>query len=989
MPFWKKKAPSNLTPHILNSAPDAHPPPDPLDQSRWGLFILANQPSSHAHAIDIVALHGLNGDYQRTWTRTLPSGAKVNWLQDLLPTQIPHARILSYGYNSAVQFSQSAASISAFADSFLEELLTWRRSAAEETRPIIFICHSLGGIVVKEALNRAHECERFQKLRDAVTAIAFFGTPHRGADLARWGTMVAGMLRAASLGLSTNVRVVRELQARSEVLRGISRRFVERGRELRILSFWETEQLAWVGAKVVEEDSATLDWPNETAIPVEGDHRTGDVAKIGSTEAEKIILSALYTSDYESHRRRNPKPVPGTCIWFLKNDKYQQWRQQLASGLLWVTADPGCGKSVLSSFLIDISESAESASEVNVCYFFFKDDSAEQRTANYALQALLHQIYTKQPELVKHLTAYHASKGPAVPQQFSSLWKLFLDTTSDQASLNTICIIDGLDECDKASRREFTTTLADYFKGKIDEKNSHPSLKILITSRPDNAIKNSFSTIANIRLRGEDETEAISEDVERVVQANINELNGLGLPVELLTGLQDKLIRGADRTFLWTTLTIDLLKNASEAGASKEDLDAIIESRDIDAIYARLLDVQPRDLRPAAFRMLQIVIAASRPLTLQEMSIVMELKGNQRRFEDVQKSIKHPFENYVKSLCGHFLRIIHSKIYLVHQTARTFLLDLTYYRNLSRPDYLNQNPSTSVAINGVPLAKERIDGANKAHLAVEYLQESLAGLNSNPNLVTTPRTLGSDSFSWRASIRLDQSQYTMLIFCIKYLMLVRRELEAMESSHTQHQHPTAAAADFADLGFLGYAARYWIEHRRQVGTRDMLVTEILLYESMCNPELAEFTVWTAYHPSYVLNFPANPVFIRNNAAVSRQLSQEEILRFFAIDIDSMNSDQRGEEAAVRIEEEGEEWAGELRRQWEEDVEKGEDGSGNNTPALLLNGTSVVPDRFANYRDVRRREKGGDSLVVSMSHVPRGHSFPETRGVRGEIKLDLR
>lgn len=225
------------------------------------------------------------------------------------------------------------------------------------------------------------------------------------------------------------------------------------------------------------------------------------------------------------------------------------------------------------------------------------------------------------------------------------------------------------------SRREFAIALAENFKGKDSYDHSRPALKVLITSRPDNAIKNSFSMIANIRLRGEDVTEAISEDVERVVQANINQFKESGLPVELLTGLQNKLIKGADRTFLWTTLTITLLRNASEAGASKEDLDAIIESRDIDAVYERLLDVQPRRLRPAAFRILQIVLAASRPLTLEEMSIVMELKGDQRHLADVEKSMKHPFENYVKSLCGHFFRIIHTKIYLVHQTARTFLLD--------------------------------------------------------------------------------------------------------------------------------------------------------------------------------------------------------------------------------------------------------------------------------------------------------------------------
>lgn len=41
----------------------------------------------------------------------------------------------------------------------------------------------------------------------------------------------------------------------------------------------------------------------------------------GLTKEEKEKLSALYTSDYESHRQRNSKPVPGTYVWFLKNEK--------------------------------------------------------------------------------------------------------------------------------------------------------------------------------------------------------------------------------------------------------------------------------------------------------------------------------------------------------------------------------------------------------------------------------------------------------------------------------------------------------------------------------------------------------------------------------------------------------------------------------------------------------------------------------------------
>lgn len=44
----------------------------------------------------IVAVHGLNGHREKTWTVDT-----VNWLRDLLPSDVPHARILSWGYNAS------------------------------------------------------------------------------------------------------------------------------------------------------------------------------------------------------------------------------------------------------------------------------------------------------------------------------------------------------------------------------------------------------------------------------------------------------------------------------------------------------------------------------------------------------------------------------------------------------------------------------------------------------------------------------------------------------------------------------------------------------------------------------------------------------------------------------------------------------------------------------------------------------------------------
>ena len=102
------------------------------------------------NVVDIVAVHGLNGHYEKTWTATLRNGSQVNWLRDLLPQQVRNTRIMSFSYDSTVQFSKSTSDIFTFADQLLEHLLAARQRAGEESRPIVFICHSLGGIVFKQ-----------------------------------------------------------------------------------------------------------------------------------------------------------------------------------------------------------------------------------------------------------------------------------------------------------------------------------------------------------------------------------------------------------------------------------------------------------------------------------------------------------------------------------------------------------------------------------------------------------------------------------------------------------------------------------------------------------------------------------------------------------------------------------------------------------------------------------------------------------------------
>ena len=115
-----------------------------------GMHVLIPKDSNEEDVVDIVALHGLNGHYRKTWTATPAVGKPKNWLEDFLPEQIPNARIMSYGYDSTIQFSKSVADIGTFAEQLLHSLIAKRRSQNEKKRPVIFICHSLGGLVFKQ-----------------------------------------------------------------------------------------------------------------------------------------------------------------------------------------------------------------------------------------------------------------------------------------------------------------------------------------------------------------------------------------------------------------------------------------------------------------------------------------------------------------------------------------------------------------------------------------------------------------------------------------------------------------------------------------------------------------------------------------------------------------------------------------------------------------------------------------------------------------------
>ena len=129
-----------------------------------------------------------------------------------------------------------------------------RQEPSWSSRPLVFVAHSLGGIIVKEALRRSHLAPQihFRKVCESTVGIIFFGTPHGGADPRNFLCSVAEKLFKV-VGVQVNEQVVNTLLPSSERLRELRDEFTpiisERGWVIH--SFQEQYGVRWLNGKKV------------------------------------------------------------------------------------------------------------------------------------------------------------------------------------------------------------------------------------------------------------------------------------------------------------------------------------------------------------------------------------------------------------------------------------------------------------------------------------------------------------------------------------------------------------------------------------------------------------------------------------------------------------------------------------------------------------------------------------------------------------------
>ncbi|KAK3396969.1 hypothetical protein B0T20DRAFT_317822, partial [Sordaria brevicollis] len=401
-------------------------------------------------------------------------------------------------------------------------------------------------------------------------------------------------------------------------------------------------------------------------------------------EKEKECLQAFRLTEhgkdvtYEWYKSRVENRVKDTCTWVLQHQNFQTWLAA-ESGPLLISADPGCGKSVLSKSVLvdDFFPETPTTNSAAICYFFFKD--SDQNSVRQALCAVLHQLFSQRRHLVKHALEQYEKDGRGIANSTDSLWKVLEQAVHDEDAGPIILVLDALDKCIEIECHDLMRRINRLFRSNQPFSSGTGLLKILLTSRPYNHIVDEFHALTNclpyVRIPGEASSDLISQEINQVIKFRVEQLaSKQSLRPNVKEALQGQLLAIQHRTYLWVYLVFDYLEleQANIKKTPKGIADAMKQlPKNVNEAYERIL-IRSRD-QGMARKALYIILAAYRPLTVAEMNIAVNADSTMESLEDMDED-DGDFEKRLRNSCGLFIAVHNDKVYFLHQTAREYLL---------------------------------------------------------------------------------------------------------------------------------------------------------------------------------------------------------------------------------------------------------------------------------------------------------------------------
>ena len=232
------------------------------------------------------------------------------WLQRELPQFFEqqqdknvHPRVMTFGYNANLWINATVDGLQAPINALINSLNLLR--GRDPMRPLLFVGHSLGGIVVKQVINDLVTSSKQQNPQNTtyIKGCLFLAVPHKGTgnadDLEKFLKSIKKFLLP---GMGPNIKYVEDLKRKSLKMATVSERFVQvlNTNDIGIISCYELQPYNKAKGPIVSKESAILDYGQKhTLWPINANH--SGIAAFGSVSQHPFVEIASELASY-AHR---------------------------------------------------------------------------------------------------------------------------------------------------------------------------------------------------------------------------------------------------------------------------------------------------------------------------------------------------------------------------------------------------------------------------------------------------------------------------------------------------------------------------------------------------------------------------------------------------------------------------------------------------------------------------------------------------------------
>ncbi|KAF8521950.1 hypothetical protein BU17DRAFT_45376 [Hysterangium stoloniferum] len=376
-------------------------------------------------------------------------------------------------------------------------------------------------------------------------------------------------------------------------------------------------------------------------------------------------------SQYRAHKARRHG---GTCEWLISDEKYKAWfNGSLIPSVIWLRGHPGSGKSTLCSSMIQSIERLDSTAAVAFHFYQFDQIHSTLETLRVIAGQLFEKLWNASRVISEDINKTIQGTSSSI-ENVQSLIKILV-TNIPRAYF----ILDGLDEECEGSRWGEAQATLDFL---LELSREFPRVRLAYSSQFRPCIDDKLRNFTAIEVQ-----QAAEGDVTGYLE---HSLNSLEIPDDDKPVVLENMKRKAEGNFLWATLMVVMIQEAS----SPKELKQCLEDgpSKLDEYYRRIFARFDKPHRLLASKIFSLIAYARRPLRLKELreAIGILQSSNPASLEDADL----PFTRSVRKLFAPLIQIQNDSddleectCRLFHSTVREFL-----YKN---PDVLSEGTAGS------------------------------------------------------------------------------------------------------------------------------------------------------------------------------------------------------------------------------------------------------------------------------------------------------